>query len=100
MVGLGHDREHLLEVPAVPGWSFVALSAQIRVEQYHGTAIRARELSDQTLVGGHAERLIIAPDDHPNRGGHVHQAPGRGRETSLASDTSQVPRQTASALMI
>jgi hypothetical protein len=33
-------------------------------EQHYGTAVGVRELSEQMLIGTHAERLIITPDDH------------------------------------
>jgi hypothetical protein len=35
------------------------------LRQHHGPAIGVGELSEQMLIGGHAERLINAPDDHP-----------------------------------
>jgi hypothetical protein len=43
----------------------VILSSQYPREEHHGPAIGVGELSEQMLVGGHAERLINAPDDHP-----------------------------------
>jgi hypothetical protein len=65
-------------------------------EQHNGTAVGV-ELSEQMLIGGHAERLIIAPDDHPNRGGAMTtqlmlDAKGRlcsgGRQASRSSSTA------------
>jgi hypothetical protein len=38
-------------------------------EQHDRTAVGVRDLSERVLIGGRAERLIIAPDDHRNRGG-------------------------------
>jgi hypothetical protein len=35
------------------------------LRQHHRPAIGVGDLSEQMLIGGHAERLINAPDDHP-----------------------------------
>ena len=42
--------------------------------QHHGTAVGIGKPSEERLIGGHAKRLIIAPDDHP-----IEEAPGRAK---------------------
>jgi hypothetical protein len=40
------------------------LSSQVRASRTTARLSGVRELREQLLNGGHAERLIIAPDDH------------------------------------
>ena len=65
MVRLRHGPEDVLEVRPQLRMVFDDLVLPDPLRQHHGPAIGVRELSEQMLIGGHAERLINAPDDHP-----------------------------------
>jgi hypothetical protein len=65
VVRLRHGPEHLLEVRPQLRMVFDDLVLLDPLRQHHGAAIGLGEPSEQMLIGGHAERLINAPDDHP-----------------------------------
>jgi hypothetical protein len=72
----------------------VVLSSQIRAQQHHGIAVGIGNLSEQMLIGGHAETLIIAPADHPNRGGAMPRQviPVAARRRPSASNSRRLHR--------
>jgi hypothetical protein len=69
MIGAGHGRNHVIEVR--PQFRMVRgdLVLPDPREQYDGPAVRVGELSEQMLIGTHAKRLIIVPDDQRHAGG-------------------------------
>jgi hypothetical protein len=65
VVPLRHGPEHVLEVRPQLRMVFDDLVLPDPLGQHHGPALGIGELSEQMLIGGHAARLINAPDDHP-----------------------------------
>jgi hypothetical protein len=64
VVRLRHGPEHVLEVRPQLRMVSDDLVLPDPLRQHHGPAIGVGELSEQMLIGGHAKRLINAPNDH------------------------------------